>query len=61
MGLRLRDGIDASLVPEKYIPNINHLDGLGLISARDGRLRVTPDGMPLLDAVLQELMRAEPH
>ena len=61
MGLRLAEGIDlgryaalaGAAMPEERIAE---LAGLGLV-ARDGdRLRATPAGRPLLDAVLRRLL-----
>jgi oxygen-independent coproporphyrinogen-3 oxidase len=61
MGLRLREGID----PQRYRALAgrslaqDRIDGLrdeGVISVdTDGRLRVTQDGFPVLDAVVADL------
>jgi putative oxygen-independent coproporphyrinogen III oxidase len=61
MGLRLAEGIDlgryaalagAPLPAER----IDELVGLGLVARDGGRLRTTPAGRPLLDAVLRRLL-----
>jgi oxygen-independent coproporphyrinogen-3 oxidase len=60
MGLRLREGIDLDrferlaqreLAPER----IALLAEAGLIESMNGRLRVTPAGFPLLDAIVADL------
>ena len=61
MGLRLREGID----PRRYTSftgrqlderRIRDLEGYGLIARRSGeRLLVTPEGFPVLDAVVADL------
>ena len=61
MGLRLAEGID----PQRYAALASHpldetriaaLRGEGFVeSTRDGRLRVTPAGFPVLDAVVADL------
>jgi oxygen-independent coproporphyrinogen-3 oxidase len=65
MGLRLTEGIDltriakladrerAELVDQ---PAIRRLAGQGLLAAEGDRLRVTPQGMLLLDAILPEIV-----
>jgi coproporphyrinogen III oxidase-like Fe-S oxidoreductase len=70
MGLRLAEGIDLShiasrssvgaenLVDSKAVADI---EKLGLIR-RDGKhLAVTPQGMPLLDAILPQIVAVEPQ
>ena len=58
MGLRLREGISlARLGHGLYIDAAARLESQGLL-ARDGdRLRATPAGMLLLDAILAEIVR----
>lgn len=60
MGLRLSEGIDL----ERYsrmvgVPlpadKINELSELGLVEMREGRLRTTAEGRPVLNAILREL------
>jgi oxygen-independent coproporphyrinogen-3 oxidase len=61
MGLRLAEGID----PQRYariagrpldVARIGFLTGNGLVETMaDGRLRVTPSGFPVLDAVVADL------
>ena len=61
MGLRLAEGIDlgryaalaGAAMPEERIAE---LAGLGLVESGGGRLRTTPAGRPLLDAVLRRLL-----
>ena len=61
MGLRLAEGIDlgryaalaGAAMPEE---RIDELAGLGLVESDGGRLRTTPAGRPLLDAVLRRLL-----
>jgi putative oxygen-independent coproporphyrinogen III oxidase len=66
MGLRLREGVDlsriarlADTVPDALvdIPKCARLEAQGLIVREGDRLRVTAAGMPVLDAVLAELVR----
>ena len=58
MGLRLRDGVDwprlEALGAVRLAPRLERLGGL--VELADGRLRLTPAGRPLLDAVLRELL-----
>ncbi|HEY8565681.1 MAG TPA: radical SAM family heme chaperone HemW [Beijerinckiaceae bacterium] len=61
MGLRLREGID----PNRYAAlagrpldeaRIRDLEGYGFVARpREGRLAVTPEGFPVLDAVVADL------
>ena len=55
MGLRLREG-----VPEELLAGIETgpMEELGLVERRDGRVRLTEAGRPLLNAVLRELLAA---
>jgi oxygen-independent coproporphyrinogen-3 oxidase len=60
MGLRLAEGIDrerfAALARQELAPRrIADLVAHGLLEERDGRLRVTPEGMLVLDAVVADL------
>jgi putative oxygen-independent coproporphyrinogen III oxidase len=60
MGLRLAEGIEparfAALAGRDLAPErVAHLTGLGLLEARDGRLRVTSEGFLVLDAVVADL------
>ena len=63
MGLRLREGVD----PARFetlngapLPGdrVAELEELGLVKLHDGRLRATPSGRPVLDAVLRRLLAA---
>lgn len=70
MGLRLAEGIDLtdialrtgvaadSLVDSQAIIDI---EKLGLIRQNGRQLAVTPQGMPLLDAILPEIVKVEPQ
>ena len=70
MGLRLAEGIDLAdvasrtgvgedrLVDAKAVAGI---EKLGLISQQGQHLTVTPQGMPLLDAILPEIVKVEPQ
>ncbi len=57
MGLRLREGVDmaAFQVNSAIVRNIKELVEVGLLELFDGRLRATPAGRPLLNAVLREI------
>ena len=68
MGLRLREGIDLEAFSTRFaIPTKKLIDtarftfytGQGLCWSDGTRIGVTPDGMPLLDALLGELVPAE--
>ncbi|EGD58774.1 coproporphyrinogen III oxidase [Novosphingobium nitrogenifigens DSM 19370] len=68
MGLRLGEGIDLAALSKRFgLPQEALIDpdkarfyrDLGLVSEIHGRLVVTPRGMPLLDALLGELVPAE--
>jgi oxygen-independent coproporphyrinogen-3 oxidase len=58
MGLRLAEGVELGRLgalprlPER----LPALEGMGLVALGDGRLRATPAGRPLLNAVLRELL-----
>ena len=61
MGLRLREGIDPRRYTELSGKRLNdgtvgELEEQGLVArTRDGRLRVTQEGFPVLDMVVAEL------
>lgn len=68
MGLRLAEGIDLSCIAQKTgVPTQELLDSsaveriakLGLIRRDSYRVTVTPKGMPLLDAILPEIVAVE--
>ena len=68
MGLRLAEGIDLealsrrfAIVPDRLIDvtRLTLLESLGMVWRDDGRIGVTPQGMPVLDALLGELVPAE--
>ena len=57
MGLRLTDGI--AVEPAMYLNKVNRINSLAdtqLLELADNRLRLTPEGRPLLNAVLRELL-----
>ena len=63
MGLRLREGIDPAALALRFgleeLVDPGRLafhEKLGLAWRRDGRIGVTPQGMPVLDALLGELV-----
>ena len=60
MGLRLREGVDprrfAALSGRELAPErIEQLVALGLLARQDGRLRATPEGFLVLDALVADL------
>jgi oxygen-independent coproporphyrinogen-3 oxidase len=68
MGLRLAEGIDLGRLSQKTgIPAAALLDmdavdkiaQLGLITREDNHVTVTPQGMPLLDAILPQIVKLE--
>ena len=68
MGLRLREGIDPALLAARFgLPAAALIDpaklhfyiAQGLAWQRFNRIGVTPEGMPLLDGLLGELVAAE--
>ena len=68
MGLRLAEGIDLGRLSQKTgIPAADLLDmdavdkiaQLGLITREDNHVTVTPQGMPLLDAILPQIVKLE--
>lgn len=68
MGLRLAEGIDLGRLSQKTgIPAAALLDmdavdkiaQLGLITREDNHITVTPQGMPLLDAILPQIVKLE--
>lgn len=65
MGLRLAEGVDLSLLEARFgiapeqLLNQGRLalhENLGLLTRADNRVTVTPAGMPLLDALLGEIV-----
>lgn len=61
MGLRLIEGIE--ITPREtdiFSNNINYLKEIGLIEQVNDRLRLTPAGRPLLNAVLSRLFADQP-
>ncbi len=68
MGLRLAEGVDLSALAERFgaVPaalvddiKLALYRDLGLVRTEEQRIGVTPQGMPLLDALLGELVRAD--
>ncbi len=69
MGLRLAEGIDLTdiafrtgIAADKLVdaPAVAGIEKLGLVRQRGTHLTVTPQGMPLLDAILPEIVKVEP-
>ena len=64
MGLRLEEGVDLAAIAAlgADVPldpaRTDRLAAQGLVEAMPGRLRVTAAGMPLLDAILREIVLA---
>ena len=70
MGLRLAEGIDLNHIASRTGVPANELvdakavvdiEKLGLIRRHGARLTVTPQGMPLLDAILPKIVMVEPQ
>ena len=70
MGLRLAEGIDLNRVASRTGSPVTHLvdnhavagmEKLGLIRRQGAHLTVTPQGMPLLDAILPQIVMVEPQ
>ena len=68
MGLRLAEGIDLEALARRFdVTPASLVDDaklalyrdLGLVSQKAGHIGVTPQGMPLLDALLGELVQAD--
>lgn len=61
MGLRLSEGLDidrfSSLAPKVLFRNIKELTELHMVEMFQGRLRTTPAGRPILNAVLRKLLQ----
>jgi coproporphyrinogen III oxidase-like Fe-S oxidoreductase len=69
MGLRLREGVDISALSDRFAIDsgdmidfsaVDKLSALGFINRAGGRLSVTLDGFPLLDAILPQIVAIEP-
>jgi putative oxygen-independent coproporphyrinogen III oxidase len=60
MGLRLAEGMDLARIPAAPIDAtaLDRIAALGLIVREGTRLRVTDAGMPLLEAILREIVLA---
>ena len=60
MGMRLNEGVDLQRYPDAasdiLYRNIKMLTDIDMISLKDSRLRVTPRGRPVLNAVLRGLL-----
>jgi len=59
MGLRLAEGIDLTRIDPGYLDAVavDRLVSLGLMARAPDRLRVTAEGMPVLEAILREVVR----
>lgn len=60
MGLRLAEGVDLTRIDASYVDDaaVARLAVHGLIARTSDRLRVTPAGMAVLEAILREVVRA---
>ena len=60
MGLRLYDGVDrnrfAGQWSDELLHNISYLEGMGFLQSTPNRLLVTPQGRPVLNGVLRQLL-----
>jgi oxygen-independent coproporphyrinogen-3 oxidase len=56
MGLRLADGVEVGHDAAGLQPRLQHLSELGLVETAGPRIRVTPKGRPLLNAILRDLL-----
>ncbi|WP_049644448.1 radical SAM family heme chaperone HemW [Candidatus Rhodobacter oscarellae] len=58
MGLRLDEGVEVSATKDPRINHIkiNELSDIGLVSLEHDRLRVTPDGRPVLNRILRDIL-----
>jgi oxygen-independent coproporphyrinogen-3 oxidase len=57
MGLRLREGVAVEGLEDSLDPaSVARLERYGLLARAPGRLRVTPSGMLVLEAVLREIV-----
>ena len=70
MGLRLAEGVDLTDIASRtgvaadglvHIQAVADIEKLGLISQNGQHLTVTPQGVPLLDAILPEIVKVEPQ
>ncbi|WJY18271.1 radical SAM family heme chaperone HemW [Alteriqipengyuania flavescens] len=68
MGLRLREGVDLSALAARFglarpalidLERVAFYRDLGMVWERGGSIGVSPEAMPLLDALLAELVPAE--
>ena len=68
MGLRLAEGVDLGRLSQKTgigaadlldMDAVDKIAQLGLISREDHHVTVTPQGMPLLDAILPQIVKLE--
>lgn len=59
MGLRLTEGIDLTRIDPAWLDDVvvARLESHGLIARAPDRLRVTAAGMPVLEAILREVVR----
>ena len=62
MGLRLREGVDLARIGAEWVDHaaVDRLNRHGLVTLAGDRLSVTEAGMPVLDAVLAEVIAPEP-
>jgi oxygen-independent coproporphyrinogen-3 oxidase len=69
MGLRLGEGVDISALADRFSIDsadfldsraVDKLEGLGFVHRDMWKISVTPKGMPLLDAILPQIVAIEP-
>ncbi|MEL6840383.1 MAG: radical SAM family heme chaperone HemW [Pseudomonadota bacterium] len=60
MGMRLKDGVDLVRLTDNQVEHlankIKYLSDIGMIEQDDQRIRLTPKGQPILNAVLRTLL-----
>ena len=60
MGMRLTEGVEltrlTNLAGQRFNPAIQRLQDDGMVTKENGRLCVTPQGRPILNAVLRDLL-----
>jgi putative oxygen-independent coproporphyrinogen III oxidase len=69
MGLRLREGVDISALTDRFamaaeelldLAAVEKLSTLGFLHEYGTRITIAPKGMPLLDAILPQIVAIEP-
>jgi putative oxygen-independent coproporphyrinogen III oxidase len=69
MGFRLREGVDISALANRFARSaeelldlraVEKLGALGFVDKQGAHITITPKGMPLLDAILPQIVAIEP-